>query len=172
MTSPCLPTTESLNPLCCYVCGARQAQRQATKWQAVNRRWSTSNAGTYQKFAHCTITSGWFGRIGDLNMHGTEHSNICFHGPPSLQCHTNRHLHRTRPALIHALRQRVQLEPVHWEGHAEPIGFRVLCMEDAVRIDLKSEITLKMSSVRCQCRALMEAHPVLQNECGHVICRS
>ena len=45
-------------------------------------------------------------------------------------------------------------------------------MEDAVRVDLKSEIMLKMSSVRCKCRALMEAHPVLQNECGHVICRS
>ena len=99
MTPPCLPTTESLYPLYCYVCGARQAQRQATKWQALNRRWSTSNAGTYQKFARCTITSGRFGRIGDLNMHVTEHSIICFHGPPSLQCHTNRHLHRTRPAL-------------------------------------------------------------------------
>ena len=32
-------------------------------------------------------------------MHVTEHSIICFHGPPSLQCQTNRHLHRTRPAL-------------------------------------------------------------------------
>ena len=32
-------------------------------------------------------------------MHVTEHSIICFHGLPSLQCHTNRHLHRTRPAL-------------------------------------------------------------------------
>ena len=39
-------------------------------------------------------------------------------------------------------------------------------------VDLKSEITLKVSSMRCKCRALMEAHPVLRNECGHVICRS
>ena len=99
LSGPFKQTTHSLNPLYCYVCGARQAQRQATKWHAINRRWSTSNAGTYQKFAHCTIKSGRFGRIGDLNMHATGHSIICFHGPPSLQCQTNRHLHRTRPAL-------------------------------------------------------------------------
>ena len=70
------------------------------KWQAVTRRWSTSNTGTHQEKPHTRITTGMdLGGRGTSTCMSVSQSIICFHGPPSLQCHTNRHLHRTRPAL-------------------------------------------------------------------------
>ena len=67
------------------------------KMAGSSRKWSTSNTGTHQEEPHTRITADL-----DLGGQGTSlvsNSIICFHGPPSLQCHTNRHLHRTRPAL-------------------------------------------------------------------------
>ena len=73
--------------------------------------------------------------------------------------------------VVQALKRKVQYEPVRWEGWAEPMGYRVIGLEDAARADLKSVILARARSVRCGCKAQMEASPVLRNESGHIICR-
>ena len=79
--------------------GRSHTPRQAgqNKWQAVSRRWSTSNTGTHQEEPHTRITADL--DLGGQGTSSVSHSSICFHGPPSLHCHTNTHLHWTRPAL-------------------------------------------------------------------------
>ena len=74
-----------------------QGKHNTKKWQVVSRTWSTSNTGTHQEEPHPRITADL--DLGGQGTSSVSNSIICFHGPPSLQCHTNRHLHRTRPAL-------------------------------------------------------------------------
>ena len=74
--------------------------------------------------------------------------------------------------VVQALRQRVASEHVVWEGNTEPVGYKVLRWDEDVRAGLASEMMTRVRSERCDCRSLMAAAPRLQNECGHIICKS